>query len=250
MDVEDLLKSGKYEEYYSAMNRKHKKGEVTQSDLQKAAKILSSYKKVKLFRTKDPKDLYAVLEVPRTATQDEIKKAYGRLTRLYHPDANKIKESAECFAMINNAYSVLGDEKKRRDYDLKAYWNRPGRVNASNRRNTCSADGPRNVRYNYHSQRWERGAPSAEDVFYEFFSNFNDTSRTFRFGNGVTRNRHPFTESIFNTGPNSSFDANFRSFFQPPSGNSAENGSEIEIDPLTVLKIIILIFIVFFTCIL
>lgn len=64
------------------------------------------------------KDPYSVLGVSKTATQDEVKKAYRKLAMQYHPDKNKgDKKSEEKFKEVNNAYEVLGDAKKRKEYD-------------------------------------------------------------------------------------------------------------------------------------
>ena len=70
------------------------------------------------------KDYYAVLGVPRDASEDDIKKAFRKLARLYHPDVAKDKKTAEAkFKEINEAYEVLGDPEKRRKYDrLGADW--------------------------------------------------------------------------------------------------------------------------------
>jgi len=63
-------------------------------------------------------DLYEVLEVPKTATQEEIKKSYRKLAVKYHPDTNPgNKEAEEKFKQIAAAYSVLSDESKRAQYD-------------------------------------------------------------------------------------------------------------------------------------
>lgn len=70
--------------------------------------------------TKDfvEKDYYKVLGVPKDATDAEIKKAYRKLAREFHPDANKGDDKAEeRFKEISEANDVLGDSKKRKEYD-------------------------------------------------------------------------------------------------------------------------------------
>lgn len=64
------------------------------------------------------KDYYKVLGVSKSADQDEIKKAFRKLARQHHPDANKgDKKSEEKFKEINEAYEVLSDPEKRKMYD-------------------------------------------------------------------------------------------------------------------------------------
>jgi molecular chaperone DnaJ len=64
------------------------------------------------------KDYYAALGVPKDAPQADIKKAYRKLARTYHPDANKgDPASEEKFKAISEAYDVLSDERKRKEYD-------------------------------------------------------------------------------------------------------------------------------------
>src|SRR5260370_16980015 len=74
------------------------------------------------------RDYYETLGVPKTATEDEIRSAFRKLARKYHPDVAKDKKAAEeKFKEINEAYEVLGDPEKRKKYDqLGADWNRPG----------------------------------------------------------------------------------------------------------------------------
>jgi molecular chaperone DnaJ len=65
-----------------------------------------------------PRDLYSVLGVDKKASPDEIKKAYRKLARKYHPDTNPgDKQAEERFKEISAAYDVLGDPDKRKQYD-------------------------------------------------------------------------------------------------------------------------------------
>ena len=62
-------------------------------------------------------DYYKVLGVDKKASQDDIKKAYRKLARRYHPDTNKDAGAEERFKRISEAHDVLGDEEKRKKYD-------------------------------------------------------------------------------------------------------------------------------------
>jgi len=63
------------------------------------------------------RDYYEVMGVSRDATQDEIKKAYRRLARKYHPDVSKAADAEERFKEVGEAYAVLKDPEKRAAYD-------------------------------------------------------------------------------------------------------------------------------------
>lgn len=69
------------------------------------------------------KDYYEILGVKRESTQAEIKSAYRKLARKFHPDVNKSKEAEQKFKDLNEAYEVLSDKEKRQRYDsLGANW--------------------------------------------------------------------------------------------------------------------------------
>jgi curved DNA-binding protein len=62
---------------------------------------------------------YNTLQIEKTATQEEVKRAYRKLAKEYHPDKNKGDDSL--FKNIANAYETLGDVDRRREYDIKTY---------------------------------------------------------------------------------------------------------------------------------
>ena len=65
------------------------------------------------------KDLYQILGVSKTATEAEIKSAYRKLARKYHPDLNKDdKAAAEKFKEISNAYDIIGNAEKRKNMTI------------------------------------------------------------------------------------------------------------------------------------
>lgn len=216
---DDLLKNGKYEEYYTKMKLKFKRKEITESEFQKCEKLYQNYRKIQNFKKKDPSDLYSILEVQKNATQDEIKKAYNKLLRIYHPDSNKIKESNDCFAMINQAYLILGDKKKRVEYDQKL------KFGSTFNRGTANNFG---YRFN--------GTISEEDIFNEIFSNIHQHSTRYRFNRPYGfSNQFYRTYYTNSSGLNEQFNRNFNI--------NQNNNEEIDFAVLVKVFIIVLIFI-------
>ena len=70
------------------------------------------------------KDYYETLDVSKNATEQQIKKAYRKLAMKYHPDRNPGNEkwANDKFKEVNEAFGVLGDLEKRRQYDGSAQW--------------------------------------------------------------------------------------------------------------------------------
>ena len=104
-------------------------------------------------------DYYEVLGVSKTATQDEIKKAYRTLAFKYHPDRNPDNPAAEeKFKQITAAYDVLSDESKRRDYDLGGY-------------STQSSYGNNQQYQSQHQYQYTYSNPfGADDTYWQWFT--------------------------------------------------------------------------------
>ena len=108
---------------------------------------------------------YDILGVPKTATADEIKKAYRTLAFKYHPDRNQGNaEAEEKFKQISAAYDVLGDEAKRRQYDM-GY-------------STDSYSSAGSQSQNYQRQyQYTYSNPFGDDNFWEWFNGANFRNR-------------------------------------------------------------------------
>lgn len=126
------------------------------------------------------RDYYATLELPRSASPADVKKAYRKLARKYHPDVAKGEPSAEKrFKEINEAHAVLGDPQKRKLYDqLGANWEAYARAGAGPAARGGFGEGyartagfqgqafPGGIRFEYH------GDPEDLAGFSDFFRTF------------------------------------------------------------------------------
>ncbi len=85
---------------------------------EQTSRALAVRKKIRFIGDVQFKDYYAILGVPKTASQDDIRKAFRKLARQFHPDVAKDKKAAEAkFKEINEANEVLSDPDKRQRYD-------------------------------------------------------------------------------------------------------------------------------------
>jgi len=121
------------------------------------------------------KDYYKVLGVPKTAAEKDIKSAYRKLARKWHPDANPTnqKESEERFKEISEAYEVLGDAEKRRKYDaLGSDWaNAAQQAEAQQRYRSQGGAGPQSDPFaGAHGANGTAGPGGFSDFFDLFFS--------------------------------------------------------------------------------
>jgi curved DNA-binding protein len=148
-------------------------------------------------------DYYQTLGVPRTASSEDIKLAFRKLARLYHPDVAKNKVTGEAkFKEINEAYEVLGDPEKRRRYDeLGAHWQ----------------DGEAGAPSGGGGRRRQQGPPGETDFEFD--------------GTGFS----DFFESFFGRGRDG-FSSYGRSAGYPETGEAAHPGEDVEADLLVTLE--------------
>jgi curved DNA-binding protein len=109
-------------------------------------------------------DYYETLGVERGASQEDIKKAYRKLSKKYHPDINKAKGAEDKFKQIGEAYEVLKDPEKRKKYDQLGHNFRGGEE-------FRPPPGWQNVEFNFGGNR-AGGGPADVGAFSDFFEAF------------------------------------------------------------------------------
>ena len=137
------------------------------------------------------RDPYSVLGVAKGASQDDIKKAYRRLAKKYHPDQSTEPKAKDRFAEVGAAYEILGDEKRRGQFDR-------GEIDGDGKprfhggfEGFSSGAGGRggfdNFEFNFGGARGGRGAPGAggfdaSDIFADIFGGASQRGRSGNFG--------------------------------------------------------------------
>ncbi|MHA1104337.1 MAG: DnaJ C-terminal domain-containing protein [Promethearchaeota archaeon] len=149
-----------------------------------------------------PKDYYKTLEISKNASKEEIKRAFRKMARKYHPDVNPNEQkSGEKFKEINEAYTILSDDKKKEMYDKfgvvdgepSTYQQRTGGVRGGN-----VHQGPNGTTY-YYSSTGSPGGFDFSDIFgqsrrsrnsgYDYFNDLGDIFDVFANQRGSTRAR-------------------------------------------------------------
>jgi len=137
------------------------------------------------------KDYYKILGVDRKASQEEIQRAYRKLARKYHPDANTAPDATEKFKEINEAYEVLRDPEKRKKYDaLGSSWRNGQEFTPPPGWESVFEQAGRRRRY----------SGSGGSIFSDFFEAFFGGSDLFRQANGGDVFGSGFEESRFGQG--------------------------------------------------
>lgn len=134
------------------------------------------------------KDYYEILGVKRESSDAEIKSAYRKLARKFHPDVNKTKDAEQKFKDLNEAYEVLSDKEKRGRYDsLGANW--------QNGANFTPPPGYENLNFNF----GQGGMGGAQGINFEDLGGFSDFFGSL-FGDmmGGARKTHSHRKSSFN----------------------------------------------------
>lgn len=118
-------------------------------------------------------DYYSILGISKNASQEEIKKAYRNLAFKYHPDRNPdSKEAEEKFKLVTQAYDILGDEKKRAEYDMYG-------SSESSYSNTYSSQNAYQNAYNaYYRQSYSQDSFDSEDTFWQWFGSTSGSNKT------------------------------------------------------------------------
>lgn len=172
----------------------------------------------------EKRDYYDILGVKKTASADEIKKAFRKLAIKYHPDKNPDNKEAEAkFKEINQAYEVLKDESKRRRYDQFGHAGVDGGASGPSG-NPFSGFGGQNVHFDFGGNGFE----DLGDLFGSFFGG-GAGARQNRGRNVETSVSLTFSEAIFGT--EKQLELNLNQECDDCKGSGAKRGTKLDTCP-------------------
>uniref|UniRef100_A0A8C9V4V4 DnaJ homolog subfamily B member 14 n=1 Tax=Scleropages formosus TaxID=113540 RepID=A0A8C9V4V4_SCLFO len=148
-----------------------------------AAESTKSFSKEQLdgvHRIKKCKDYYEVLGVTKEASDEELKKAYRKLALKFHPDKNHAPGATEAFKKIGNAYAVLSNPEKRKQYDLSG---------------SAELSSSGHAQGGFQFNRGFEADITPEDLFNMFFGGGFPSSATQTFANGRPQYSHQHNET-------------------------------------------------------
>lgn len=119
-------------------------------------------------------DYYKILDIPKTASLEDIKKAYRLKAKLVHPDVNNSPKANEVFAVVSEAYDVLCDEQKRYIHDIKLNYIDSEKLNAERKRQYYGSSvkndtfsNPTNFNYDWNSFSQYAYKEKTDDDYYK-----------------------------------------------------------------------------------
>ncbi|XP_035179948.1 dnaJ homolog subfamily B member 14 isoform X1 [Oxyura jamaicensis] len=163
----------------ASSNDQSKPNSTKESNASAASESGKGYTKDQMegvYSIKKCKNYYEVLGVSKDAGEEDLKKAYRKLALKFHPDKNHAPGATEAFKKIGNAYAVLSNPEKRKQYDL-----------TGSEEQTCNH--PSNGRFNFH--RGCEADITPEDLFNMFFGGAFPTGSVHSFSNGRAGYSHP-----------------------------------------------------------
>ncbi|KAM4624431.1 dnaJ homolog subfamily B member 12b [Polymixia lowei] len=169
-------RQGSYSEFNGDTENQHQQGpSMGTSREEKTSETAKSYTSDQLDSVKSIKqckDFYEILGVQKDASEDELKRSYRKLALKFHPDKNHAPGATEAFKAIGNAYAVLSNTDKRRQYDQ-----------CGEERRHPSRHGPENGNF--------EADISPEDLFNMFFGGGFPSSNAHAYTNGRMRYQRP-----------------------------------------------------------
>jgi curved DNA-binding protein len=141
------------------------------------------------------RDYYKILGIGREASEEEIKKAYRKLAKKYHPDLSKDPKAQQKFSEVNEAYEVLSDEKKRKRYDqLGSSWSDGQSVNMDDLSSVFGGKNPfEGVHFDFGGGGRGSGGGMGSDFFETLFGGLHSQGAGRRSsGRGGRQKQSPF----------------------------------------------------------